>query len=506
MLETKNHDEIHRISVRKVESEEKMKTPSIKKNFIMNALLTISAFIFPLITFPYISRVLGPIGIGKISFATSIINYFSMFTQLGIPTYGIRACAKVRDNKTELTRTAHELMIINIITSILSYLVLGISLIAVPKLCDEKALFIIMSPTILLTSIGMEWLYKAIEEYTYITLRSLAFKLVALIVMFILVHTKEDYIVYGGISIFAGCASNILNFINAHKYISTKPVGKYNLKRHVKPVFQFFAIACATTIYTNLDILMLGFMKTDVDVGYYNVAVKMKVILSEIVTSLGAILLPRATHYIENKQFDDFKEISGKALEFVFICATPLMVYFILFSKEAILVISGSAFLGSIEPMIIIMPTLLLIGLSNLLGIQMLIPLGKQNIVLYATILGAIIDVIINFLLIPNMASFGATIGTLVAEFVVLIVMYMGIKEIVCSELKKVNYLAVVISVVIGTILTFWLKYIDINNWVKVCISGILFFSSYIVFLLIRKETIAVSIFDDLKLKLRTKK
>ena len=236
----------------------------------MNSILTMSQFIFPLITFPYVSRILLPIGTGKVSFATSVISYFAMFAQLGIPTYGIRACAKVRDNRKKLSKTAQEIFIINIIMSIIAYFVFILALCNVQRLNDEKTLFIIVSLTIFFNAIGMEWLYKALEQYTYITIRSVIFKFIALIAMFLLIKQQSDYIVYGAISIFASSASNIFNFINVHKYIDLHPCGNYNLKKHLKAVAVFFAMSCATTIYTHLDTVMLGFMKTDADVGYYN--------------------------------------------------------------------------------------------------------------------------------------------------------------------------------------------------------------------------------------------
>ena len=200
-----------------------MKQKSLKLNIIMNMLLTMSSFIFPLITFPYVSRILLPEGTGKVSFATSLISYFSMFAQLGIPTYGIRACAKVRDNREELTRTAQELLIINLIMSVVLYIVFFGAILLVPRLHNERNLYVIVSCTIILTSIGMEWLYKALEQYTYITLRSVLFKFIALIMMFLLIHKKSDYLLYGGISIFAASASNIFNLSLIHISEPTRP-------------------------------------------------------------------------------------------------------------------------------------------------------------------------------------------------------------------------------------------------------------------------------------------
>ena len=470
---------------------------SIKKNFIMNIILTMSSFIFPFITFPYISRVLSPSGYGRVNFANSLIAYFSMFAQLGIPTYGIRACAKVRDNKEQLTRTVHELLTINIVTNIISYAVLFIALCYVPRLQEDKLLFIIVSATILLTSIGMEWLYKALEQYTYITIRSVFFKAIAVVAMFFLVHSQKDYVIYGGITIFAASASNVLNLFNAHRYIGLKPVGNYNVIRHLKPVGIFFAMACATTIYTNLDNVMLGFMAGDVDVGYYGAAVKIKTILVSIVTSLGTVLLPRASYLFEQGKLQEFKRVSGKALNFVFLLAAPLTVYFIIYASYGIYFLSGSQYAGSILPMKVIMPTLLLIGITNILGIQILVPTGRENIVLYSEVAGAFVDIIINILLIPVLKSTGAAIGTLVAELAVLVVQYYALRNEVRDLFKRIQYLRILIGIFIGTICSVWIIKMNLGNFVTLLISGIIFFAGYGIYLIIVKDELAIEIYNQ---------
>ena len=309
------------------------KKKSLKLNFIMNALLTMSSFIFPLITFPYVSRILLPVGTGKVSFTTSVVSYFALFARLGIPTYGIRACAKVRDDKEALSKTVQELFIINMVMSVMAYLALFVAIAFVPRLQQEKMLLMIVSLTILFNAIGMEWLYKALEQYSYITIRSIVFKFIALLAMFAFIHNQKDYVIYGGISILASSASNVFNFLHAHRYVSVRPVGGYDFKKHLRAVVIFFAMSCATTIYTNLDTVMIGFIATDTDVGYYNAAVKIKTILVSIVTSLGVVLLPRASYYVENGRMEEFYRITKKAIHFVFLVATPMMVYFILFGK-----------------------------------------------------------------------------------------------------------------------------------------------------------------------------
>ena len=472
---------------------------SIKLNFIMNAVLSLSSVMFPLVTFPYASRVLQPEGIGKVSFAASFMSYFCMFAQLGIPTYGVRACAKVRDDKRKLTKVAQELLWINMIMSILSYIVLAGVLLTVPKFKTDKILYIMVSMTIILNAIGMEWLYRALEQYTYITIRSVVFKAVALVLMFFLIHESDDYILYGGITIFAASASNILNFINAHNYIGMKPLKNYDFRRHLKPIVIFFAMSCATTIYTNLDTVMLGFMKTNADVGLYNAAVKIKSVLVSIVTSLGAVLLPRASYYVEKGMIEEFREVSKKAINFVFLIATPLMIYFIIYARPCVLFLSGEAYLGAVRPMQIIMPTLLFIGLSNLLGIQMLIPMGKEKIVLYSEIIGAVVDLGLNAVLIPVYAATGAAIGTVVAELAVLIVQYVALKWEVNDIIKKIHYFSISFGIVLASIISYQVVKLELSSFMTLFITSIVFWGIYGVILFIMKEEMLMQFYGEIR-------
>ena len=484
----------------------KIKNKSIKWNFIMNSILSMSSTIFPLITFPYISRVLLPIGTGKISFATSVITYFNMFAQLGIPTYGIRACAKVRDDRQKLTRLAQELLLFNLIMSFFSYLILAGALIFVPRLHEEKCLYIIISMTILLSAIGMEWLYKALEQYTYITIRSIIFKFIALIFMFLLIHSPSDYVIYGGITIFAASASNIFNFINVHKYIDLKPTYNYNLKQHIKPIIIFFAMSCATTIYTNLDTVMLGFMKTDQDVGYYNASVKIKNVLVTIVASLGTVLLPRSSYYVENNRFDEFIKICKKAMNFTILIALPLAVYFIIFAREGIFFLSGEAYKGAILPMKIIMPTILFIGITNILGTQMLVPLGKEKKVLFSELAGALVDLILNTIFIPKYGAAGAAIGTLIAEFVVLIIQGFVLGNLTLIVSRQIQFGKIIFGVLIASAVASVFKVINWGNFMTLLFSACAFFGVYGVILIGLKESLSSEILNQMIYKIKKKK
>lgn len=463
---------------------------SLKINFIMNAILNMSGFLFPLITFPYVSRVLLPVGTGRVSFANSVVTYFVLISQLGIPTYGIRACAVVRDNEVKLKKTVYELFIINAVMSFFAYVVFFIALASIPRLRADKNLFLITSTLILFNTIGVEWLYKALEQYTYITIRSMILKLIALVAMFVLVHDVNDYVIYGGISIFAASASNVFNFIRLKKIIGTKKVKGLNFKKHINSILTFFIISCATTIYTNLDNVMLGFMKDDIDVGYYNAATKIKNILVSIVTSLGTVLMPRTSYYIQQEMWDEFYKLSKKAIKFVFLVASSMMLYFMIYAKEGVVFLSGVAYEGAVLPMIIVMPTLLFIGLTNIMGIQMLIPMGKEKAVMISTFAGAIVDLILNTIFIPHFGAEGAAIGTLVAELVVLIVQLIYLKDDVVYLYSNQEYIKIVVALIFATIFAYIVKIFVRGIFLKLVVSALLFFSIYLMILYIMKENV----------------
>lgn len=466
------------------------KQKSLKLNFIMNAILTMSNFLFPLITFPYVSRVLLPIGTGRVSFANSVITYFVMVSQLGIPTYGIRACAVVRDNRKKLKKTVYELLIINTVMSVFAYVVFFVALFSIQRLKSDKTLFVVMSSLIFFNTIGVEWLYKALEYYTYITVRSIIFKFIALIAMFVFIRDVDDYVIYGGISIFAASASNVFNFIKLRKLVGDGKVGKLDFKQHLKPIFAFFIISCATTIYTNLDNVMLGFMKDNIEVGYYNAATKIKGVLVCIVTSLGTVLMPRASYYIQQNMWNEFYVLAKKAIKFVLLVATPMMVYFMIFAREGVLFLSGDEFEGAIMPMIIIMPTLLFIGLTNIMGIQMLIPMGRENVVMISTFIGAIVDLVFNSLLIPQLGANGAAIGTLVAECIVLIVQMVYLRMDILFLYSNQGYIKIMLALIISSVAAYILKILSSGIFMKLIVSAIVFFGIYVVTLYIMKEEI----------------
>ena len=352
----------------------------------------------------------------------------------------------------------------------------GIALI--PKIRAERTLFLVIGSTILLSAAGMEWMYRGLEQYTYITLRSLLFKLISVAAMFLLVHAPGDYIVYGAVTVLAASASNLCNLLYAGKYIDWKPAEGFRPQRHIRAVLIFFLMSCATTIYTNLDTVMLGFMKTDADVGYYNAAVRVKSILVSVVYSVCTVLMPRASYELQNGRMEEFRRLGRNALRFVVLFSIPVTVFFVLFARPVIWVLASEKFAGSVVPMQIILPTVILIGFSNILGLQILVPLGKEKLVLYSELAGAAVDFILNLVLIPGFASAGAAAATVAAEGAVLLVQVFGSGNTEARLEGKLPWKTAAAGAAVGTVCSLPAFRIP-QSFLSGCAGGILFFTGY---------------------------
>ena len=464
----------------------------------MNFILTISNFIFPLITFPYVSRILLAEGVGTVNFATSIVAYFSMLGMLGIPTYGIRACAKIRDDKEKLNKTVIEIMILNAIVMSIALVLLLVSVLSIEKLYTERMLYLILSSTLVFNVLGVDWLYRSLEKYTYITIRSIVFKFISVILMFLFVHQTQDYLIYGAISVFAAVGSNVLNFINLRKLISIPSINDLNIFQHLKPTLTFFLLTVSSTIYLNVDTTMLGFIKGSEAVGYYSAAVKIKQILVSVVTSLGTVLLPRLSYYYEQGNHEEFKRLTQKALNFVLLISLPVVAYFIIVSEQAILFLSGDSFLPAVLPMRFIMPTVLFIGLSNLTGIQILVPTNREKLVVYSTIIGAIVDILINSFAIPLLGATGAAIAGSIAELTVTLVQLYFLRDFIFPLLKQVRFTRLFSSLTLAVILTMLLLHnLNVSVFLNLVYSALLFFGVYGLTLLIQKEEMVVELIES---------
>ena len=260
-----------------------MKEKSIKINAVLNVIKTISSIIFPLITFPYISRVLMPDNVGKVNFGSSFVSYFSLIASLGITTYAIRECSAKRKNKEKLSRTASQIFSINVITTIIAYVSMAIILLLFRNLDSYRTLIIIQSTAILFATLGCDWLNSAMEDFAFITVRTIAFQIISLVLMFAFVRKPSDYITYAAITVLSSSGANIINIFYRKKYCTVRFVRQMNLKRHFKPILLLFVMLLVQTIFNSADVTMLGLMKGDYEVGLYSIAVKITNLVCQLV-------------------------------------------------------------------------------------------------------------------------------------------------------------------------------------------------------------------------------
>lgn len=398
------------------------KHKSLFNNYIFNMLKTCSSILFPIITFTYSARVLGVNGVGEVNFAKSIISYFIMLAMLGMNYYGTREAAKRRDDRDALSKYCHEMLIINGITTIMTYALLAISMATIVKLHDYETLLLVNSIAIVLQGMGMEWLYQAVEEYRYIAVRTMVFQLIALIAMFIFVRDADDVIWYAIVSLCATSGSYILNFINARRYISFRKYEHYKIVRHLKPLLWLFAMAVSIELYTVLDTTMLGFLQGDTAVGKYTAAIKVNKMVNTMIMAIGVVLIPRLSYHIGQGEKEKVAKLVDKAYNYTFMLSVPCAVGLYMLSDEIILMFCGSEFSSAAFTMRIMTPIVILIPFSVATNQQTFVPMGKEKLILISTAVGAVTNFTCNMLLIPRYAENGAAIGTVVAESAVAVV------------------------------------------------------------------------------------
>lgn len=424
---------------------------SVKVNYILNLINTGSQMLFPLITFPYACRVIGADGIGQVNFFQSIIQYISLFTCLGIPMYAILEIAKVRNDIIKMNRTATEILLLHTLLTLIGYIVVAILCITIPQIKVDIPLFLILSLIIFFTAIGCEWFYQGIEDFKYITIRGLIVKSLSVLLLFIFVKTKGDLLYYGWYTVLGVLGGNIFNFFRLRKYISKENILFSDLKvfRHLKPALQVFSLNVVTSIYLQLNPVLLGFMKSALAVGFFTAATKMMQMIMKMSSCLGAVMMPRASHLLAKNEKEKFNILIQKSYDFTLAISLPLTVGLIICAPSIVRLLCGIEFESSILASQIIAPVIFMVGISNVIGIQVLFPKDKINIVTCCCAVGAIIDLLLNLLLIPSLSFNGTAIAYVVAESATTLAMcYGGRKYIELCYLKKshLNYL-------VGTIL-----------------------------------------------------
>lgn len=394
---------------------------SVKRNFLFNILLVISNIVFPVLVFPYIARILGPQGLGNAHFALQFSRYFVTVASLGIPIYGMREVAKVKNKKQKLNKLVSELLLLNIITAFVSTLVYVIVLYSSGTLQQNTDLFAIAALQVLLGFLAIDWLFAGLEDFKIITIRSLTIRLVTVVFLLIFVKTEDDVFSYLLISILSILCGHLWNLFYAFTKVkfSFKSI---NIAHHLKPILIIFLMNVCIAMYTIFDTVWVGFLSTAASVGMYISAIKLSKIGIPIVSALGTVLLPRSARtFAANIQNPAHLQTS---FNFIVDLAMPIGVGMFLLAPELLQVFSGKAFSGAETAMRMLSFLPLFIGLSNLFGMQILSASGNDVLVLKSVFVGMIIHVLLNLLLVPIYAHNGAALSILITEVLVTLVTF----------------------------------------------------------------------------------
>lgn len=409
------------------------KKSSIKKNYVFNLIYHIFSLITPLIVTPYISRVLKSDGVGRYSFTYSIITYFVLFGALGFSLYAQREIARYQDSKEEQTKVFWEVFFARLITVFVSLTVNGI-LVFTKAYGDYSLLMLILSINILACAFDISFFFIGNEKFVLIALSSVVIKAIGVALILVFVKSESDVWLYTLFQMLIVLFSNILLWLWLPKNTTKIRFKELSIKRHFLPSLHLFVPTIAASIYTMLDKTLLGVMVTGVDEetgkliseienGYYDQAEKIVKLVLTIITSLGVVMLPRNSHILSSEQSDEFKHNVNTSLRFVFFLGLPIGLGLAAIAHNFSPWFFGDGYDKVPALIMVLCPLVLFIGLSNVLGIQFLLPKKRDKFYTISIVSGALINVILNLILIIPLKSFGAAISTVIAELLILFLM-----------------------------------------------------------------------------------
>lgn len=399
---------------------------STKKNLVYNIIGNISAVIFPFVTVPYVSRVLGVDNIGIVGFASTYAQYFALIAALGVPFYGSKEIAKHRDSPEQRNKLFSELFMLTLISSFICSIIYLITVFSIPKLSEHLDFMVVAGAAVYLSAFSFDWFFAGRENFKMITIRSVSVKVMSIILMFLFVRDKGDAIFYCGLSAFAIIANQLWNFnylIRKEVKISFKNL---NYRPHLKPLFTFLATNLAVSVYTILDTVMLGFMSNYSEVGYYTSAIRMTRVLLPFTILTTNVMVPKISYAFSQNDTQTLNHYYRRSFSLISFFAAPIAVGLIVISPSFVPLFFGDGFAGAIVPMQILGTILLLVGVSNFFGIQVLATSGNESRLLHCILFGTVVNFLSNMVLIPTYGAVGASIASSIAEFIIVFTTYMA--------------------------------------------------------------------------------
>ena len=421
---------------------------SVKANAALSVIKQLFSVIFPMITFPYATRILGAANYGKYTFSVSIVNYISYIAAAGILRYAVRECARTRDDKQKMESLVNEIFTINVTTTFFAYIILFSILAFVPILKEYIPLIAIISLSVLFTTLGTDWINSAFEDYFYITVRYIISQTIAVALLFVLVRESNDIAQFSLVSILGGVLANCLNIVHIRKTLNIWPRIVYTkaILKHIKPILYLFACTIATFIYINSDVTILRIYANDTCVGYYGVSTQFYQLVKQLINAAFIVVIPRISNELatdESKAHARYNDI----LRITVLLLVPCSVGLFMIREKLIILFSGTEYIYAESSLALLAIALLPAMLANFYINIVMIPLKREKQVMIATVASAVINIVLNFILIPKYAENAAAFTTLLAELsMTIIALYY------CRDLKiSIDYKPL-IAVVAGSI------------------------------------------------------
>ena len=424
------------------------KEKSIAKNSVYYSIYQALNVIFPFISGMYVARILLPDAVGTVAYAQNIAQYFVILAFLGIPTYGVREIAKVRNDPNARSKIYSELMVINFISTCVFLTMYLVLIFEVSSFRSNLSLYLITGISIALNAINNAWLYEGLEEFRFISIRNIVFKALSLLALVIFVRGPEDYLLYSLISALGTAGNYVINIIY----------------RHIESIFLLVVVNLAIELYTLVDVTMLGAMANSKNVAYYSYASRINKIFIQVINTFTIVIVPRIAFYYKEGWKDDFNKLLSKTLETIFVFGIPLIAGIQVCASDAITLIYSAAFLPSANVLRILCWVLIISPVGYLLGSRVLLVTDHEKTMVLCVGIGAFVNIIGNSILIPRYVEYGAAIASVISEIVVMVV-YVGFgKRYFHISGENKNIIKIVLAAIIMTIYCLMISRVIIGN------------------------------------------
>lgn len=480
-------------------SRKAVKQRSMGINALLSSIRALSTIIFPLITYPYITGRMSVSNIGKVNFSQSVISYFSLIAAFGISTFAIRTGARIRDDRVAFENFAKRVFTINVVTTIISLVLLFLLMILPTKLVQYRGFIVILSVTVALTPISVDWIYTIYEDFGYITARSILISLLSLILMFVFVKGNSDVYLYVGLTTASTSLGNLFNFFHAKKYVRLGFTKDTHWKEYSNSLWIFFINSITTTIYLNSDTTLLGLLSSNHQVGLYSVATKIYNIAKQLLNAVVATSIPRLA-YVQKKSESEFIELLRNIVAMATFFIVPLMIGLIMVGKNIVLILSNLRYIDAAESLAILSFALIFAVFGNIIANGLLIVINREKYVVTGTIASATVNLILNFFFIPLWGQNGAAATTLIAEMTMLGVSVWFARDymkyiINIPELSKTS----IASAVMYIVNIFASRIYSSNNFLNLIEIVIVSVGIYFVSMLLMKDKVLFSLIKMVK-------